>query len=144
VEFTDGRFAQIAGFRFVWDPAGSPQVLDAGGNVVTPGTRVRAVVLDDGTVIVQEGAVVPGISRLNLATIDFLGRGGDHYPFRGAPFVTLGVTYQQALRRYIEQALNGVITSAQYPERGEGRIKTVGQEEVPIPELRPLPAGDGG
>jgi 5'-nucleotidase len=124
-EFTDGRFAQIAGFRFVWDPSGSPQILDTEGNVVTPGTRVRAVVLDDGSVIVQNGAVASGISGLNIATIGFLGRGGDHYPFRGAPSVTLGVTYQQALRRYIEQALTGVITATQYPEGGEGRIKTM-------------------
>jgi 5'-nucleotidase/UDP-sugar diphosphatase len=144
VEFTDGRFAQIAGFRFVWDPAGRPQTLNAGGNVLTPGTRVRAVVLDDGTAIVRDGAVAPGISGLNIATINFLGRGGDHYPVRGAPFVTLGVTYQQALRQYIEQALTGLITAAQYPEGGEGRIKAVGRGVAPMPRLRPSPAHEGG
>jgi 2',3'-cyclic-nucleotide 2'-phosphodiesterase (5'-nucleotidase family) len=144
VEFTDGRFAQIAGFRFVWDPAGRPQVLDAEGHVITPGTRVRAVVLDDGAVIVQDGAVVPGIPGLNIATVGFLARGGDHYPFRGAPFVTLGVTYRQALRHYIEQALTGIITAAQYPEGGEGRIKAVGRGAAPMPQLRPSPAGEGG
>jgi len=144
VEFADGRFAQIAGFRFVWDPAGRPQALDAEGNVITPGTRVRSVVLDDGTGIVQGGVVVPGISGLNIATIGFLGRGGDHYPFRGAPFVILGVTYQQALRRYIEQALIGVITAAQYPEGGEGRIKTVGRGVAPVPQLGSSPANEGG
>jgi 5'-nucleotidase/UDP-sugar diphosphatase len=143
VEFTDGCFTQIAGFRFVWDPAGTPQVLDAEGRIVTPGSRVRAVVLDDGTVMIQDGALVPGISGLNIATIDFLGRGGDRYPFRGVPFVTLGVTYQQALRNYIEQALNGIITAAQYPARGEGRIKTVDQKAAPLLQLRPSPAGEG-
>lgn len=143
-EFTDGGFAQIAGFRLTWDPEGRPQVLDADGNVITPGTRVRAVVLDDGSVIVRDGAVVPGTSGLHVATTDFLGRGGDHYPFRGASFATLGVTDQQALRRYIEQALTGIITAAQYPEEGEGRIKAVGRGTAPTSRIRPPPAGGGG
>jgi 5'-nucleotidase / UDP-sugar diphosphatase len=125
VEFTDGRFAQIAGFRFVWDPTGAAQTLDAEGNIVSPGTRVRDVALNDGTALVQEGALVPKAPALNIATIDFLARGGDQYPFRGVSFVTLGVTYQQALRHYIEQALSGDITARQYPAEGEGRIAIV-------------------
>lgn len=95
-------------------------MLDAGGNVVTPGTRVVEVVLDDGT-IVSGGAVVTG-PDLNIATIDFLARGGDQYPYRGASFTTLGITYQQALENYIETTLGGLITEAQYPLGGEGRI----------------------
>lgn len=121
VEFGDGRFAQIAGFSYVWDPAGTPQVLDADGNVVTPGTRVWQVTLDDGTPIVVNGMVVDG-PALNVATIDFLARGGDQYPFRGAPFTTLGVTYQQALQNYLVFGLNGLISASDYPEGGEGRI----------------------
>lgn len=121
VEFGDGRFAQVSGFSFSWDPAGTPQVLDADGNVVTPGTRVVDVELDDGTVIVSAGAVVAG-PALNIATIDFLARGGDRYPYRGAPFKNIGVTYQQALANYIQMGLGGNITSADYPEGGEGRI----------------------
>jgi 5'-nucleotidase len=124
VSFVDGRFAQIAGFRFTWDPAGTAQVLDAAAAVVTPGTRVRHVQLDDGTVIVQDGAVVPG-AGIQVATIDFSARGGDQYPFRGAPFTSLGVTYQQALRNYIVTGLAANITAAQYPEGGEGRITLV-------------------
>jgi 5'-nucleotidase len=124
VEFGDGRFAQIAGFEFVWDPAGIAQVLDADAAVVTPGTRVRHVELDDGTIIVQNGAVLPG-AGIQVASIDFLARGGDQYPFRGAPFTSLGVTYQQALRNYIVSGLGASITAAQYPEGGEGRITRV-------------------
>jgi 5'-nucleotidase len=124
VEFVDGRFAQIAGFSFVWDPTGTPQILDADGNVTQVGTRVQEAVLNDGTVIVSGGVVVPG-ADLTVATIDFLARSGDQYPFRGAPFTTLGVTYQQALRNYIEIALSGVVTAADYPEGGEGRITKV-------------------
>ena len=121
VEFGDGRFAQIAGFSYEWDPAGTPQLLDEDGNVTQPGTRVREVVLDDGEVIVTGGVVVAGGGR-TVATIDFLARGGDQYPFRGAPFTTLGVTYQLALKQYIETGLNGVISATDYPEGGEGRI----------------------
>jgi 5'-nucleotidase/UDP-sugar diphosphatase len=122
VEFVDGRFAQISGFTFVWDAAGTPQELDGEGNVVTPGTRVLTIELDDGTDIVQGGAVVPGAPDVTVATIDFLAKGGDQYPYRGAPFTTLGVTYQQALSDYIEVGLGGVIAAGDYPEGGEGRI----------------------
>lgn len=124
VSFVDGRFAQIAGFEFTWDPLGTAQVLDAAAAVVTPGNRIRHVELDDGTVIVQNGAVVPG-AGIQVATIDFSARGGDQYPFRGAPFTSLGVTYQQALRNYIVTGLGASITAAQYPEGGEGRITLV-------------------
>jgi 5'-nucleotidase len=116
-----GRFAQIAGFIFTWSASGTGQVLDSDGSVLVPGTRVQDVILDDATVIVTGGAVVPG-PDLTVATIDFLAKGGDQYPFRGAPFTTLGVTYQQALQNYLVDGLGGVITAADYPEGGEGRI----------------------
>ena len=100
-----------------------PSLFDADGTVDTPGTRVRRVVLDDGTVIVDGGTLVPG-TALTVATNDFLARGGDQYPYRGARFTNLGVTYQQALATYIQDpdGLNGTVTSADYPEGGEGRI----------------------
>lgn len=124
VEFGDGRFAQIAGFSYTYDATGTPQELDADGNVVTPGTRVLEVVLDDGTVIVSGGVVQPG-DPLAIATIDFLARGGDQYPFRGAEFTTVGVSYQQGLFNYIVDSLFGLITAADYPEGGEGRITRI-------------------
>jgi 5'-nucleotidase len=116
-----GRFAQIGGFSFTWSASGTGQILDADGVVTTAGTRVMEVVLDDATVIVTGGAVVPG-PDLTVATIDFLARGGDQYPFRGAPFTSIGVTYQQALANYIVDGLSGVISAADYPIGGEGRI----------------------
>jgi 5'-nucleotidase len=115
-----GRFAQIAGFSMIWSGSGTAQVLNPDGTVAVPGTRVQDVVLWDGTLIVTAGIVVPG-PDLNVATIDFLARGGDEYPYRGAPFTILGVTYQQALSNYIQGPLGGLITAAQYPEGGEGR-----------------------
>ena len=118
----DGRFAQVSGLSFTWDANGTPQVLDDDGNVTTPGTRIVEVTLDDGTPIVENGAVVDGAPSVDIATIDFSARGGDQYPFRGAPFTTLGVTYFQAVLEYLVQDLNGLVTAAQYPEGGEGRI----------------------
>jgi 5'-nucleotidase len=123
VESVSGRFAQISGFSFTYDASGTPQALDGDGNVVTPGARVVEVALDDGTPIVVAGAVQAG-TDLTVATINFLATGGDQYPFRGAAFTSVGITYQQALSDYIQDAtgLNGLISAADYPEGGEGRI----------------------
>ncbi|MDX2115117.1 MAG: bifunctional metallophosphatase/5'-nucleotidase [Planctomycetota bacterium] len=118
----NGRFAQISGFRFTWNAAGVAQVVDNSGVVLTPGTRVREVILNDGRVLVRNGAVVPGAPSVNVATIDFLARGGDQYPFRGRPFINLGLSYQQALDEYIVQLLAGSIRSVDYPVGGQGRI----------------------
>ncbi|MGH7795348.1 MAG: bifunctional metallophosphatase/5'-nucleotidase [Candidatus Binatia bacterium] len=126
VEFVDGRFAQVAGFSFIWNPAGAAQVLNADGTVAIAGTRVTNVVLDDGTVIVSGGGVQTG-NPIDIAIIDFLARGSDAYPFRGARFTVLGVSDQQALFNYIaaqvaDGGLGGLITAGEYPEGGEGRI----------------------
>ncbi len=126
VEGVDGRFAQVAGFTFEYDPAGTAQVVDDDGTVLTAGTRIQTIELDDGTDIVTGGAVVAG-DDITIATIDFLARGGDQYPYRDAPITLLGVSYQQALSNFIQAAvvdggLGGTISAADYPEGGEGRI----------------------
>lgn len=121
VSFVDGRFAQIAGFSFEWDPARTPQSRDSAGNLLVAGDRVRNVVLDDGTILVQDGVVVPG-SDISLATNDFSARGGDQWPLADLPLTTLGVTYLDALENYLRGPLGGVVTSADYPAGGEGRI----------------------
>jgi 5'-nucleotidase/UDP-sugar diphosphatase len=116
-----GRFAQISGFSFTWTASGTGLILDLDGNVITPGTRIVDVTLDDGTPIVVGGVVQDG-PAINIATIDFLARSGDQYPYRGADFTPLGASYQQALANYIVNPLAGLITAADYPEGGEGRI----------------------
>jgi 5'-nucleotidase len=124
-----GRFAQVAGFSFTYDTgdtADTAYLEDADGMVTNPGSRVMEVMLDDGTMIVQDGGVVAG-PDLTVATIDFLAQGGDQYPFRDGngdtlPFTSIGVSYQQALSNYIQTALGGLVTAADYPEGGEGRI----------------------
>jgi 5'-nucleotidase len=122
VEVSDGRFAQVAGLSFTWDAERSPRTYDATGHVTSEGSRIRDVVLDDGTAVVRDGTVITWAPSVDVATIDFLARGGDQYPFGDGGFVTLGVTYQQALRDYIRDGLEGRITAAEYPEGGEGRI----------------------
>jgi len=121
----EGRFAQVARFSFEYTTSGTAQVLNVDGTIATPGTRVVRVELDDGTEIVVGGVVQPG-PDLTVATIDFLAGGGDGYPFLGASFTRVGVTYQQALANYLIGPLGSSITAAQYPEGGEGRI-------VPLP-----------
>ncbi|MGH3756376.1 bifunctional metallophosphatase/5'-nucleotidase [Actinophytocola sp.] len=131
IPLADGRFAQVAGLSFTYDATRTAQEVDDAGTVLTPGDRVRTVTLDDGTgegtVIVQDGQVVdgPGIA---VATNDFSARGGDQYPFRGLPFTTVGITYQQALADYIAnpEGLGGTVSATDYPEGGEGRITRAG------------------
>lgn len=106
----NGRFAQVSGFRFTYN-------VD-----LPPGSRVSGVVLDNGPVIVSNGLVVEGAEPISVATIDFLARGGDQYPFGGLPFVNLGVTYQQALENFVIEGLGGAISAEAYPVEGQGRI----------------------
>lgn len=122
VEQMSGRFAQVSGFGFRWSPSETPQQLDSEGRVTVPGSRVREVVLEDGTPIVRSGRVLAGAPSVNVATTDFLARGGDQYPYRGTAFVTLGVGVRKALMDFLQHDLNGVVRRETYPEGGTGRI----------------------
>lgn len=82
---TQGRFPQVAGLRFSFDPAGAP------------GARVRTIVVEDpdgagpatGPLLVYANGTfqVPADTTWRLVTLDFLANGGDAYPFAtlGAP-----------------------------------------------------------
>lgn len=118
----DGAFAQISGARIVIDPsrqARVTQIVDGTTVEVTAGQRVRSIVLDDGTVLVADGQVVFS-GTIPVASNDFSLAGGDGYPVQ--EFVRLGVQYQQALSQYLSEDLGGVVTAADYPVAGEGRI----------------------
>jgi 5'-nucleotidase len=118
-----GRFAQIAGFSFEYDPSRQAIEIDNDGSIVTPGERVTRVILDDETKLIDDGIIVVDPTYiLAIASIDFLARGGDQYPFRDLPYTNLYITYQEALSNYIGQGLGGVITALDYPEGGNGRI----------------------
>ena len=109
----DGRFAQAAGYRVSYDPA------------QPAGSRIVDLVLDGGTVLVENGVATGALATISVATNDFTLRGGDGYPFDGVAFTVLPVTYQQAFERYLVEDLGGVVTAAEYPVGGEGRITPV-------------------
>ncbi|MER7116562.1 bifunctional metallophosphatase/5'-nucleotidase [Saccharomonospora azurea] len=120
-----GAFMQVAGLSFTYDPARQAQEVREGTNeIVTPGDRVRDVVLADGTVVVADGVVVDG-PPVSVATNDFSARGGDGYPFADLPFTSVGLTHQLAVQGYLADGLGGTVTAADYPEGGEGRITSL-------------------
>ena len=134
-----GQFAQVSGFTLSYDPTATARETDRDGDcslIGDAGSRVRDVVLDDGTVIVEDGAVVPG-DPVSLATIDFLAGGGDCYPLADLDFTKMGVSYQQALADYISTDLGGKISAADYPVGGDNRIVAVTPEPEPEPEPEP-------
>ena len=136
-----GQFAQISGFTLTYDPAAPAREIARDGDcslVGNPGERVREVVLNDGTVIVSDGQVVPG-DPVVMATIDFLAGGGDCYPLADIDFTKLGVSYQQALANYISIDLGGSITAEDYPVGGGGRIVAL----EPEPETRTVTVNAG-
>ena len=125
-----GQFAQISGFTLTYDPSAQARQIARDGDCSLSGSageRVREVVLDDGTVIVRDGQVVPG-DPVVLATIDFLANGGDCYPLADVEFTKLGVSYQQALANYISMDLGGTITATAYPPGGVVRIVALAPE----------------
>lgn len=117
-----GRFAQVAGFSFVYDPDAPAQTQDDDGNILSEGERVLSATLDDGTPIIADGEAVAGAPTLDLATTDFLARGGDGYPLGDLPLTVLDIGYEQALRDHIATNLGGRITGTGYRAGGEGRI----------------------
>lgn len=134
VEDVSGRFAQVGGVRFTYDPMGTAQVVSDDGTVEVVGTRIVDVELVDSmgvaTPLVTNGVIVDSTATIDVAIVDFLARGGDQYPFRGAQRTdlnNLGVSYQQALINFITAAemdggLGGTIRAADYPAGGAGRI----------------------
>ena len=124
VERVDGRFAHLSNLRVEVDLDRAPQTHDDDAQVVDEGDRVRNAWLDDDTQIIEDGEPAAGAPDIHIATIDFLARGGDQYPFPDPEdgFTTVGVAYEQALSRHIIEELGGVISAADYPEGGEGRI----------------------
>ncbi len=104
----NGRFAQISGMQVVYDTREIPRA-STSANDPTPvgsGNRIRRVVLDDGTVLIDNGQVVNTSRTFSFTTIDFTANGGDGYPFsangvifENSPFT---ITYQEALANFIQ------------------------------------------
>lgn len=114
-----GRFAHIAGLEVVYDVLAPAFRFDADGNVTTAAERVERIKVGDD-IILEDGnwLIDPLTTTFDVATLDFLARGGDQY-FRTTiggtatylsqvyDFTTLGLTDQNALQEYIESIAAG-------------------------------------
>lgn len=87
-----------------------------------PGARLVEVSVDGEPVWSKDDGPLTE-ERFDLASVDFLMRGGDDYPFDG-DFYRGPTSYQQAFANYLaaEDGLGGEITATQYPENGIGQI----------------------
>ncbi len=114
-----GRFAQVSGIRVVYDTARTART------TLGTGSRIREVVMDNGTVLVTGGVVNSSAPTFSFATIDFTANGGDSYPFAANNVVfenaVTTITYQEALADFIAtpKALGGL---------GRGALATDGPE----------------
>lgn len=132
---TEGRFAQPAGFFAEVNLDNPGRDIDHEGDcelIGDPGSRIVNLVLDDGTEIVRDGAVVAG-PPVTMATVNFLAGGGDCYPLGDIEFTPVGVVYQRALAEFIAGPLGGTISAATYPEGGTLRVRPVGSPPLPPP-----------
>ena len=76
-----GRFPQVGGMAFSYDPARTAQVSLPGGVVTVPGSRIRSLMVGS-EVVVRNGAIVGEPGRLiRMVTLKFLADGGSSYPF---------------------------------------------------------------
>lgn len=121
----NGRFGHWAGLSFEFDVTQPGRVIDSTTCAVASGgegDRVQTITVA-GELIYDASLADPWVVdtetwTVDMATNDFTFRNGDCYDFRGEPFTTVGVSYQQALANYLTApgGLNGVISAAQYPE----------------------------
>ena len=78
---SQGRFPQVGGLSFSYDPSKTAQVLGANFAVTTAGERIRSLKVGSD-VVVRNGAIVGDGSRtFRLVTLSFLADRGDGYPF---------------------------------------------------------------
>lgn len=121
-----GRFPQVSGLYIEYDSS------------LPGGARVLRIELEDGTLLYEVGgrgvladhvdrgdAFVDSAARLSVATIDFLQRGGDGYPFAALGLTTFQLpvsqrNYSEVLADFItadtaDGGLGGQVTMARYP-----------------------------
>ena len=78
---TQGRFPQVAGLAFSYDASKTAQALNSSFTVTTAGERIRSLKVGND-VVVRNGVIVgDGNRTFRLATMDFLAKRGDGYPF---------------------------------------------------------------
>jgi len=123
----NGRYAQVSGMQVIYDTTRPARASAPVAASVGTGQRVRRVVLDDGTVLVDNGVVVNTTRTFSFATIDFTANGGDGYPFafhnvvfENSPFT---ITYQEALANYIQTPKTA---------GGLGRVNAADGDEITV------------
>ncbi len=107
----NGRFAQVSGIRVVYDTTQTARSTSGTeASRVGTGSRIREVVMDNGTVLVSGGVVNASAPTFSFATIDFTANGGDGYPFAANNVVfenaVTTITYQEALADFIATPKN--------------------------------------
>lgn len=117
----NGRYPQISGMQVVYNSNNVARTTQGTGN------RVQRVVLDDGTVLIDNGVVVNNSRSFSFTTIDFTAAGGDGFPFAAnnvvfedSPFT---ITYQEALANYIQSPK---------AEGGLGRLNNADGDEITV------------
>lgn len=116
----NGRYPQISGMQVVYDSRNPARTTQG------TGSRIQRVVLDDGTVLIDNGVVVNN-RTFSFTTIDFTAAGGDGYPFaanavefENSPFT---ITYQEALANFIQTPKS---------EGGLGRLNNSDGDEITV------------
>ncbi|WP_295884718.1 5'-nucleotidase C-terminal domain-containing protein [uncultured Thiohalocapsa sp.] len=105
----DGRFLQVSGIKFEYHKDTN---------------EVVNIYLADGTHLftASMGVLVGDDFTIDLVTNSFTAGGGDGYDvLSDRSFVDFGISYAEALRRYIRDGLGGTVTGALYGST-EGRI----------------------
>ena len=110
-----GRFPQLSHISIIYNPT-RPS-----------GSRIKEIKLDSGDLIVQNYKMVKFAPSVNVATLDFLARGGDNWDFGKCKKVNIGIAVVNAIRSYISSSnkkggLNKIILEKQYPKTGKKRI----------------------
>lgn len=122
----DGRFLQISGISVTFNISN------------TAGSRVVGLSLDDGTPIVENGAVVAGAPVVNFVTNSFTAAGGDDFAML-APLDKIAIvdesdvpiSYERALLLYLAE------DDASFPENAQGLPTIQASDE------RYAPGGEG-
>lgn len=117
----NGRYPQVSGMQVIYNSTHVARTTQGTGN------RVQRVVLDDGTVLIDNGVVVNNSRSFSFTTIDFTAAGGDGFPFAAnnvvfedSPFT---ITYQEALANYIQSPK---------AEGGLGRLNNADGDEITV------------
>ena len=132
-EIPTGRFLQVAGLRFSYDPA------------APPGRRLQSLALVDGggkvtDRVVEKGAITGDPARqIKLVTLDFLANRGDGYPFPLPHPARVDLAGEAGQTDAPNPAFpdtngNGVIDAPMAPDPGRANFAAPGREQDALAE----------